>query len=98
MPYPSFQWKYVSKKPKLRFVVFAREQKTADEIIAIENTRNSYYLRPKRFGFKKAVMAIKPPYELEQHEIQAAEKRLKRRDAYYAEHPEEKCQIVAKDD
>lgn len=94
MAYPSFRWKYVCKRPKLTFIIYAREQKTADEIIAVENVRNIHYLKPARFFFKKAVMVKVPPYELEQSQLSAAEARLKRREAYLKEHPEDEAWLA----
>lgn len=77
--YHSYQWKYVDKKAKVVLIVFAREQKTADEIVAIVNTENVYYLKPARFFFRKPVMMKLPPYEVEQHQLEQAEKDLEYR-------------------
>lgn len=86
--YHSYQWKYVDRRAKVTLIVFAREQKTADKIVAIVNTENVYYLKPARFFFKKPVLLRVPPYEVEQHQLEQAEKELEHRKKKFAEHPE----------
>lgn len=82
-----FQWRYVSRKPRATFVVYAREQKTADEIIAIENTDNLYILKPAKVRFCTPTETEEQPYALEQRQLAVAERRLNNRRAYIKAHP-----------
>ena len=75
MDYSIYRWRYKAKRG-VTMVIFARERKTADEIIAVENRKNIYFYRPARFFFRVLVATSIPPYELEQDQLHAAEKRL----------------------
>lgn len=86
--FKTFKWRYESRNPKVTFVVYARERKMAEEIIAVENTANIYTLKPTRFFFRSAVTVQQPPYELEQEQLKTVEKRLENRKRFFAEHPE----------
>ena len=88
MTYQLFQWKYISHKPDATMIIYAREQKTADEIIDIENIDNVFFFKKARFSFQKPYETNTPPYELEQHQLEVAEQRLEHRRRYFKEHPE----------
>ena len=89
MPYQIYRWRYKSKKPKAIMLVYARQQKTADEIIATENIDNIFFFKPTRFFFKKQCYTYEPPYDLEQQQLSVAEKRLEHRKNYFKDHPED---------
>ena len=92
--FQTYRWKFVCRKPKTCFLIYAREQKTAEEIIAVENTENLYFLKLAKVFSKKAVKVKVPPFELEQHQLEAAEARLERRRAYLKEHPEHRAWLA----
>lgn len=82
------EYRYHLVGSNLTCVVWARKQETADKIIAISNTDTIPDLIwiPKRIGFCKKIRTDIPPYELEQEQIESAEKKLK----YRREHSKEK--------
>ena len=88
MKYKTNIWRYKSKKPKAALIVFARERKTADEIVDVENTENLFILKPARFFFRRSCTIDVPPYELEALELETAKARLDRRREYFRQHPE----------
>lgn len=80
-----YEFRYIDKETRTGFCVYARDEETADKIITIENSCNVYhYVKPK-FRFKKKYISEQPPYELEQEQIETAEKRRKKRYEYMAE-------------
>lgn len=86
-PYDLIEFRYIDKATKQRFCVFAREQKTADEIISIVNEKNIYYfIKPKFRKFKFKVVSSKPPYEVEQEQFEIAEKQKQKRLEYFKTH------------
>ena len=79
-----YEFRYIDKETKTGFCVYARKEETAKQIIDIENDHNVYhYVKPK-FRFKKKYISEQPPYELEQEQIEVAEKRRKKRYEYMA--------------
>jgi hypothetical protein len=59
--------------------IYARDKKTAEEIVSIVNTDTRFHWVPKRIGFCKKVFTSIPPYELEQQQIASAHKQLEYR-------------------
>ena len=81
-----FEFTYKDKKSKLRCSIYAREEKTAQEIINIINSDNPFfYFVKKKLFFKKSFLTTIAPYELEQEQIENA---IKQRD-YRIKHLEE---------
>lgn len=81
-----YEFRYIDKETKTGFCVYARKEETAKQIIDIENDHNVYhYVKPRFRRFKKKYISEQPPYELEQEQIETAEKRRKKRYEYMAE-------------
>lgn len=77
--YEIYQFTYIDKSSKCKFVVYARTLKVANEIIDIENTNNCAYWIPKKLGFIKKMVSKIPPYELEQNQLDCAINKLEKR-------------------
>ena len=77
--YEIYQFTYKDKKSGLKLIIYARAEKTAQEIVDIDNIANCVYWIPKRFGFKKKVYVSIPPYELELAQLDYVEKKLEYR-------------------
>lgn len=74
----------MDRKHKLNFCIYAREQETADKIISIVNEKNIFYFKkPLLRRFKRRYETETPPYELEQEQIEAAEKQREKRIKYF---------------
>lgn len=93
--YDTYEWRYSAKRG-LTMVIYARNRKTADEIIEIENAENVYYFKPARFFFRKPTKVIVPPYDLELHQLETAQNHLQHRRKYFIEHPQEAPKILKK--
>ena len=75
--YEIYQFTYIDKSSRSKFVVYARTLKVANEIIDIENTDNTiFHWIPKKIGFIKKVVSKIPPYELEMQQLECADNRL----------------------
>ena len=70
MGYITYRWRFRDKGYGL--TVLARDEKTALEIVAIENTENDRCLKRRRFGYKRRCEVRIPPYELEQEQLKEA--------------------------
>lgn len=81
--YEIYQFTYIDKSSRCKFVVYARTLKVANEIIDIENTNNIFHWEPKKIGFIKKVASTIPPYELELMQLECASKKLNKRKASY---------------
>lgn len=80
-----YEYRYFDKETKTGFCVYAREEKTAKEIIDIENDHNIYnFIKPKFRRFKRKYLSGTPPYELEQEQMDVALKRRENRFKYLA--------------
>lgn len=90
MRYKTNIWRYKSKRPKATLVVFARDKKTADEIVDIENTYNILLFKPTFFFHKRSCSVEIPPYELETNQLETVKARLDRRKRYMEQHPEQR--------
>lgn len=78
--YEIYEFTYIDKPSKSKFVVYARTLKVANEIIDIENTNNTiFHWIPKKIGFIKKVASKIPPYELELMQLDCASKKLNKR-------------------
>lgn len=76
-------FRFVDKKSRCRFEVYARTLETAQKIIDIENTNNDVFKwSKKKIGFIKKAVSNIPPYDLELQQIETASKRLKNRTDY----------------
>lgn len=86
-----YEFKYRCKKARLNFVVYARTEKTANEIINIVNQDNIiYFEKPKFRRFKKLVGCTMPPYDIEQEQFEVAEQQHQKRLEYFKTHRREK--------
>lgn len=84
--YEVYEFRYIDKETKTGFCVYARTEEKAQEIIDIENDHNVYnYVKPKFRKFKRKFLSGKPPYELEQEQIEVSIKRRNNRYQYIAE-------------
>ncbi len=80
-----FEFRYIDKQTKTGFCVYARTEETAQKIINIENDHNVYhYVKPRFRRFKRKYLSEKPPYDLEQEQIDVATARKQKRYEYYA--------------
>lgn len=81
-----FEFRYIDKKTKTGFCVYARKEETAKQIIDIENDHNVYhYVKPRFRRFKRKYISEKAPYELEQEQIEVATTRRNKRYEYLAQ-------------
>lgn len=70
-----FEFTYIDKKTKARCCIYARDEKTAQEIINIVNSNNPLFnFVKKKLFFKKSYITTIAPYELEQEQIENARK------------------------
>ena len=75
-----YEFTYIDRSSRCKFVVYARTLKVANEIIDIENTDNTiFHWVPKKIGFIKKVVSTIPPYELELTQLDCASKKLNKR-------------------
>ena len=78
--YEIYEFTYIDKPSRCKFVVYARTLKVANEIIDIENTDNTiFHWTSKKIGFIKKVVSTIPPYELELIQLDCASKKLNKR-------------------
>ena len=72
-----YEFTYIDKSSRCKFVVYARTLKVGNEIIDIENTNNTiFHWAPKKIGFIKKVVSLIPPYELERQQLVCVNNRL----------------------
>lgn len=75
-----FEYHYVDKESGLGIVVWARTDEVAKQIIELENADNSILeLVPRKRKFKVARTTDRPPYELEQEQLEVAKMHLNKR-------------------
>ena len=84
MGYPTYRWRFRNKEGGL--TILAREEKTALEILEVENTDNDDPYKPRFFGYKRPCEVRIPPYELETAQLEEVQRRLERRRKWRAEH------------
>ena len=83
--YEIYEFTYIDRSSRCKFVVYARTLKVANEIIDIENTNNTiFHWEPKKIGFIKKVASTIQPYELELMQLDCASKKLNKRKASYS--------------
>ena len=82
--YEIYEFTYIVRSSRCKFVVYARTLKVANEIINIENGNNTiFHWIPKKIGFIKKMVSTIPPYELELMQLDCASKKLNKRKASY---------------
>ena len=75
-----YEFRFYAKGTKFCFKVYAREEKTALEILDIENECN--FFKFKRLWYRRYKVRCyskKPPYEIEQKQLELAIQRKKKR-------------------
>ena len=78
--YEIYQFTYIDRSSRCKFVAYARTLKVANEIMDIENTDNTiFHWIPKKIGFIKKVVSTIPPYELELMQLDCASEKLNKR-------------------
>lgn len=78
--YEIYEFTYIDRSSRCKFVVYARTLKVANEIIDIENTDNTiFHWTPKKIVFIKKVVSKIPSYELELMQLDCASKKLNKR-------------------
>lgn len=77
--YETYRYTYKEVMFKAKIVIYAREDKTAQELIDIANSHSFYKFVPVRFRFKKKCYIDVPPYELEQVQLERQQSALRRR-------------------
>lgn len=82
--YDIFEYHYVDKKSGLGMVIWSRSNEVAQQIADINSEDSCCEWIPRKRKFKIAVQTNRPPYELEQEQIEESKIKLKRR--------QEKCQ------
>ena len=86
MKYKTFEFRYIDKETKLKAVVYARDEETANKIIEIENDGSSFQFVP-RFRFKRKVLIDIPPNEAESIQLKTViehrEYRIKNKTGIY---------------
>ena len=69
-----WEFRFVDKSTHSKAVIYARKEETALEIINMWNEfQDIYHWVKKKFRFKKKMVTSKPPYELEQEQIECIE-------------------------
>lgn len=68
------EYRYVDKKTKQGFVFYCRNVELADKLAERITKMGLYDLRRARIGFQRKYLSEKPPYELEQEQIETIEK------------------------
>ena len=74
MKYKTFEFRYIDKESKLKAVVYARNEETANKIIEIENDGSPFQFVP-RFRFKRKVLIDTPPDEAERIQLETVKQR-----------------------
>ena len=78
--YEIYEFTYIDRSSRCKFVVYTRTLKVANEIIDIENTDNTvFHWTPKKIGFIRKVVSTILPYELELMQLKCASKKLNKR-------------------
>lgn len=68
------EYRYVDRKTKQGFVFYCRNVELADELAERITKMGLYNLKRARIGFQRKYLSQKPPYELEQEQIDTIEK------------------------
>ena len=63
------KYKYVDKKTRNKFEIFARNEGFADDLAKRISSLSVFNLRRSRFGFMKRMATDIPPYEIELEQI-----------------------------
>lgn len=82
--YDIFEYHFVDKESGLGMVVWARTDEVANEIARIDCTESCVEWIPKKRKFKVAKVVNRPPYELEQEQLEQVNLELERRQAKHA--------------
>lgn len=78
--YKIYKFRFETKKPKLGFAIYARNEKIACEIIDIINEESTIkFYKPRFKRFKKVRYIDHPPFEIEQEQYESALKSLEKR-------------------
>ena len=68
-----YRFLYIDRRVRLKWEIFARNEKLADELASRISKLGIYNLKKVKIGFRKLVYVEIPPYELEQAEIEYVE-------------------------
>ena len=75
-----YEFRFYAKGTKFCFKVYPREEKTALEILEIENECNFFKFKRLWYRiYKVKCYCHKPPYEIEQKQLELATERKKKR-------------------
>lgn len=72
-----YEFRYVDKKTKQGFVFYCRNVELADQLAEKITKMGIYNLRRAKIGFCNKYLTEKPPYELEQEQIEEIERKEK---------------------
>lgn len=84
--YTIYKYIYIDKESKMKMVIFAREDETANKMLNIANECNDIEWKPYRSLFTKHKTLIEvpiPPYELEQEQLECLSKELEHRKEFF---------------
>lgn len=82
--YEIFEFTYINQGGSLKMAVWARTEETAQKVIDLENQCTTFHWIPAKRKFKVAKYTNRPPYELEQEQLEVAKNKLERRQAKHA--------------
>ena len=82
--YDIYEFTYKNESGSLEQVIWARDEETAQKIIDLENQCTEFHWIPRKKKFKVARRTNRPPYELEQEQLEEAQAMLERRKSKHA--------------
>ena len=79
-------YRFIDKSSKLGMTIYSRSREYAEKIIEIHNICSCCHWVPKKGKkFVKQIFVSRPPYELEQEQLDEAKQKLLRRQEKYAQ-------------
>lgn len=84
--YTIYKYIYKDKESKMKMLLFARDDETANKMLNIANECNDIEWKPYRSLFNKHKTLIEvpiPPYELEQEQLECLSKELEHRKEFF---------------
>ncbi len=83
-------YRFIDKSSKLGMTIYSRSREYAEKIIGIHNICSCCHWVPQRGKkFVKQIFVNKPPYELEQEQLDEAKQKLLRRQDKYVKKEED---------
>lgn len=77
--YDIFEYTFIDKKSGLEMVIWSRTDEVAYQIAKINSMNSAFVWTPKKRNFKVLTATNRPPYELEQEQIEQSTKKMEHR-------------------